>query len=1099
MKKLSLLAAFAFLPSLGCGDDTLRDVTWTLVVSVDRDAGIRADDEDEAVVTARLENSAGLSMKGKVVEAAVAGEGASLDSPGRTNEAGVVVGRLRSTLPGAKKVSFTIDVGGTTPVKGEATVSFVDAPGLRLAFAQSPTSASAGSRLDAVRVVALDRLNRIATSFEADVELQLVRGDVAAELDGETTHQALQGELAFSDLSVRRAAEGYRLRASAAGLEGDTSDPFDITPGQVSSERSSVVAIVGEAPADGVGEARVRVTLRDAFDNPVPAIAPLLQMSPSHPLDVVGTLPPTDAAGETETGLAARSAGVRVVESTAQGVVLADRPTVAFLPFLTLEGRAEGVTGDGLVVRLESGTESEDLAVPESGLFVFELVLEEEADWTVTIVQMPTEQICQVVGGQGRMTPSVVGPKVRCGRRWMAVSEGASFTVGLTNDGALWVWGHLDYDPYMRDTPEFSSTPVRLVPGETFKRIAAGGYHAVAVHTDGSLWAWGLNGSHQVGDGTTETRKTPEPIGSAGKRFVDVSAGRHHSLAIEEGGALWAWGWNLTGQVGDGMTDNVPTPVVVHSDAVFESISAGDLHSLAIDEDGALWSWGWNSSGELGVVGSGNVLTPTKTGLRDVRSISAGTRFSVMTLTDGSLWSFGSNTAGQLGTGDTQLVESPTRIGPPDVLFDEAIAGDEHAFAVDQAGTLWSWGRNEWGQLGRRGANLEPMQTGKGFSTAAAGLTASSALGTDGSLWTWGTGAAGHSGDGTSFRSTPPEIVGSGFAEVFAEYQTSYALKTDGTLWAFGDNSFGQLGDGTTERRAAPIFVGSDFRTLAPGSRHALGLKNDGSVWAWGDSESYAYGDGTTQSLTPVRAPVEGRFKAIAAFRTSLAVREDGHLFAWGRGPVGDGTWDDPPGPFLVGGGFEQVAAGGDFVLALGADGQVVSWGDNEYSRLGDGTTTSRATPQAIDFGASRIVRVQTVQWGSYALEEDGRLWAWGSAPYPVSGPPVALPSEVAIAGSIRSFAGGYRHLLAVLDDGSLWAWGANDCGQAPGEEPADDSGVRRIELGGEVVSVAAGYAHSLAVTKEGVLWAWGCNDQGQLGVGRSVFEPRFVANVDEQ
>lgn len=1099
MKKLSLLVAFALWPSFGCGDDTLRDVTWTLVVSVDRDAGIRADDEDEAVVTARLENSAGLSMKGKVVEAAVAGEGAALDSPGRTDDEGVVVGRLRSTLTGVKKVSFAVDVGGTTPVKGEATVSFVDAPGVRLAFAQSPTSASAGSKLDAVRVVALDRLNRIATSFESDVELQLVRDGVSAELAGETTRQALQGELAFSDLSVRRAADGYRLRASAAGLEGDTSDPFDITPGQVSSERSSVVAIVGEAPADGVGEARVRVTLRDAFDNPVPAIAPLLQMSPSHPLDVVGTLPPTDAAGETETGLAARSTGVRVVESTAQGVVLADRPTVAFLPFLTLEGRAEGVTGDGLVVRLESGAATEDLAVSASGPFVFDHRLDEEAEWEVTIVQMPSDQICQVVDGQGRMTPSVIGPKVRCGRRWMAVSEGDRFTVGLTDDGALWVWGHLDYDPYAWNTSEFSSTPVRLVPGETFRRIAAGDYHAVAVHTDGSLWTWGYNSSGQVGDGTTEARRTPEPVGSPGKRFVDVSAGRHHCLAIEEGGALWAWGWNLSGQIGDGTTDNVLTPVVVQEDTVFESISAGDRHSLAVDEDGALWSWGSNDAGELGVEMSGNVLTPAKTGLRDVRSVSAGTRFSVMTLTDGSLWSFGTNDQGQLGTGDTQVVESPTRIGPSDVLFDEVTAGASHAFAVDRAGTLWSWGNNRWGMLGRLGPNLAPMQTGTGFSTAAAGLTASSAIRTDGSLWTWGTGAAGHSGDGTTFLNSPPRIVGSGFAEVFAQRDASYATKKDGTLWAFGDNEFGQLGDGTTQDRAEPTFVGSDFRTVAPGSRHALGLKDDGSVWAWGDSGSFAYGDGTTQSLTPVRAPVEGRFKAIAAYDTSLAVREDGHLFAWGRGPLGDGTWDDSPSPYLVGDGFEQVAAGGNFALALGSDGQVFSWGDNEFSRLGDGTTTSRTTPQAIDFGASHIVRVQTIQWGAYALEEDGRLWGWGSAPYPVSGPPVAMPSEAAMAGAIRSFAGGYRHLLAVLDDGSLLAWGSNECGQAPGEDSADGPGVRRIDLGDEVVSVAAGYAHSLAVTKDGVLWAWGCNDRGQLGLGRSVFEPTFVANVDEE
>ncbi|MBM4165221.1 MAG: hypothetical protein FJ222_12395, partial [Lentisphaerae bacterium] len=140
--------------------------------------------------------------------------------------------------------------------------------------------------------------------------------------------------------------------------------------------------------------------------------------------------------------------------------------------------------------------------------------------------------------------------------------------------------------------------------------IAARDNRTVAWKTDGTVWAWGENFFGQLGDGTTITRLNPVQVimqdGTALSNVTAVAAGSSHTLALKEDGTVWAWGNSSSGEIGDGtqytnrlnpvqvlMADRTPLSGVV-------AIAAGQVHSLAVQEDGSVWAWGYNYWGQLG-------------------------------------------------------------------------------------------------------------------------------------------------------------------------------------------------------------------------------------------------------------------------------------------------------------------------------------------------------------------------------------------------------------------------------------------------------------------------------------------------------------------
>jgi alpha-tubulin suppressor-like RCC1 family protein len=139
----------------------------------------------------------------------------------------------------------------------------------------------------------------------------------------------------------------------------------------------------------------------------------------------------------------------------------------------------------------------------------------------------------------------------------------------------------------------------------------------MALKLDGTVWAWGLNSNGQLGDGTiistsSTTCKCPVQVTDLNdvSGFLTgvsaISAGGSHSMALKSDGAVWAWGLNTYGRLGDGTTTQSLTPVKVLGEggigslAGITAISAGGEHSMAIRSDGTIWAWGRNTNYELG-------------------------------------------------------------------------------------------------------------------------------------------------------------------------------------------------------------------------------------------------------------------------------------------------------------------------------------------------------------------------------------------------------------------------------------------------------------------------------------------------------------------
>jgi hypothetical protein len=193
-------------------------------------------------------------------------------------------------------------------------------------------------------------------------------------------------------------------------------------------------------------------------------------------------------------------------------------------------------------------------------------------------------------------------------------------------------------------------------------QIAAGAFHGLALRSDGSAAVWGYNSSGQLGDGTTTDHTIPEDLTGLTK-VVQISGGYLHTLAVRSDGTAWAWGYNNSGQLGDGTTTDRLTPVQVSGLTKVTQIAAGLFHSVAVRSDGTVVAWGDNQSGELGDGSTTRRLTPVGvSGLTGATRVSAGFLDTVALRSDGTVMAWGYNGYGQLGDGTTTDRTTPVTV-----------------------------------------------------------------------------------------------------------------------------------------------------------------------------------------------------------------------------------------------------------------------------------------------------------------------------------------------------------------------------------------------------------------------------------------------------
>jgi alpha-tubulin suppressor-like RCC1 family protein len=224
-----------------------------------------------------------------------------------------------------------------------------------------------------------------------------------------------------------------------------------------------------------------------------------------------------------------------------------------------------------------------------------------------------------------------------------AVVTGGHHSCALTSVGGVKCWGDTTETPM--DVPGLTSGVVAL---------AAGSDHNCALTTAGGLKCWGGNHQGQLGDGTTTDRNAPVDVTGLTAGVAAVATGSNHTCALTTAGGLKCWGRNDFGQLGDGTTTNRSTPVdVTGLTAGVTAVAAGYFHTCAITNAGGLKCWGWNLSGQLGDGTTTSRSTPVDvTGLTaGVVALAGGGEHTCALTTAGGLKCWGSNRFGQLGDG----------------------------------------------------------------------------------------------------------------------------------------------------------------------------------------------------------------------------------------------------------------------------------------------------------------------------------------------------------------------------------------------------------------------------------------------------------------
>ena len=316
------------------------------------------------------------------------------------------------------------------------------------------------------------------------------------------------------------------------------------------------------------------------------------------------------------------------------------------------------------------------------------------------------------------------------------VAAGDYTSFAVKNNGTLWVWGSNQYgargdgssggniaSPVQVPIPNRITTPSRR--GKHAVAVGAGVY--AAIDTDGQVWTWGVNWNGRLGDGTTNSRYTPERVkksatpGDYLTGIISIAAGGGTLAALDSDGAVWTWGSGADGALGNGFTNDSSYPVQVFQTnggnasrplvGINEIACGSSGFCLALARYGAVFAWGNNEFSQLGMAPGGflSIATPIPIGPGlPIDTIAAGSAHAIVRSGDGNVYGWGYNGRGQLGTGSTSVVvSSPTvmQAGPNNMndINDLSAAGNSSVMVRNSDRAVFVAGDNQSGQLGLPG------------------------------------------------------------------------------------------------------------------------------------------------------------------------------------------------------------------------------------------------------------------------------------------------------------------------------------------------------------------------------------------------------------
>ncbi|XP_061887279.1 probable E3 ubiquitin-protein ligase HERC1 isoform X3 [Entelurus aequoreus] len=361
-------------------------------------------------------------------------------------------------------------------------------------------------------------------------------------------------------------------------------------------------------------------------------------------------------------------------------------------------------------------------------------------------------------------------------------------------------------------------------------------------------------------------------------------------------------------------------------------------------------------------------------------------------------------------------------------------------------------------------------------------------------VYVWGSNSSHQLAEGTLEKILLPKPT-QGFSDaqmIEAGQYCTFSVSADGAVKACGKGSYGRLGLGDSNNQSMPKkLVLEPHRNMKKVSSskgsdgHTLAITMEGEVFSWGDGEygKLGHGNSATQKYPKIiQGPLIGKVVVCvsAGYRHSAAVTNDGELYTWGEGDFGRLGHSDSQSrntPTLVKdiSGVGQVACGSSHTIAVAQDGRTAwSFGGGDNGKLGHGDTNRVYRPKVIEALHGFIIRkVCAGSQSSLALTSAGQVFAWGCGSCLGCGSSETTSlrprfiEDLSIT-KVIDISCGDSHCLALSHENEVYAWGNNTMGQCGQGHTSTPVTKPKKVLGLEGVSIqqiTAGTSHSLAWT----------------------------------
>ena len=642
--------------------------------------------------------------------------------------------------------------------------------------------------------------------------------------------------------------------------------------------------------------------------------------------------------------------------------------------------------------------------------------------------------------------------------------------------------------------------------------VTAGINSTVALRGDGTVWMWGqfrlLRDQATVAQNNTTnyssayytvTYEYPTQVTfdglAAGDYIIEVAAGDHHFLALDNKGNLYGWGSNDYGQLGLGTWNS------------FEAY----LGSSGTNNNGTTWKYYYvrQTSTDSLVARKSPYFGTGDQALGTARSIAAGTGFSlVVTRENNQVWSFGTNKA--VGVSDTNAAyggQIGIGVAPKATYVTENLGGTATTVSpalVLQPDTLYY-------PVPQAVHSLEDIGTLTNISSVAAGANFALALRADGTVYSWGSNASGQLGNPEAGnRSLVPVQVAAGASDpngyyidqvtrIAAGTNHGVALKKNGQVYAWGYNGDGQLGNGSTQNQGAPVqctssvVSGKAASQIAAGDNHTLMRLKDGTgdlVVAWGQNTSGQLGIGTNVNATyPTAVVLDGGLfhdlvSLAGGYTHSVLMDKSGAVYMMGSqgwGKYNAASSDPTVTTDIRSPGRYGSEAYDQIVWIAGADANGIGVKQDNFYTL----SANISGDAALDAGANQTMSIPVSElyvdsYAAFNLLTTVKRYALmdpAALIFDSSDPSVATAAlvggNVVITGHNVGRASIY--ITYIIDD-------------VP-------HGVMLLQITVTEVSYAVssalavpmvdtGLAHTVSLKADGTVYAWGANNYGQLGDG---------------